>query len=173
MKPYSFTYPLLAILLLSWSSLSSAAVSCTIEVNSGVLVDFGFYQKFKPDPQQATGTIEYICTGDSIDILNPDPPVVSITTTISAGTSGDFSNRTMRLGGFSINYNLYASPSYIPSNVVGDGSLSGPQTLLTPLCPTTGTGGIACTATVYGSIPPSQTVPSGDYVDTVTITATF
>lgn len=151
------------------STVANAEVSCDIRTSDGVLVDFGTYQKLSSTPNRNTGTIELVCTRSELT----DPLTISATITIGPGVSNSFATRHMRQGGASADYNLYASPSYVPANVVGDGSLSGPQTLSVSLCPTTGTGGPTCTAIVYGDVPAAQNIPAGEYVDTVTITATF
>jgi len=133
-----------------------AQAACTVSATG---INFGVYDTFAVTPLDSTGSITVSC--------DRNPPT-DVTVAIGpSGTSGGFTPRMMgqasRPG--RLNYNLFTNAS---RNVIwGDG-----------------TGGTATvflrkinrnhpeTATIYGRIPPLQSVASGSYSDRLTVTIT-
>ena len=146
---------LLAVLAAPWAY-GAADAACTISATG---VAFGNY-----DPQSGTnldgvGTIDVGCHPSD------NAPTVSL----SAGSSGTFSSRTMLSGGDSLDYNLYTTSA---RNIVwGDGFGGSVTVTLTGGSVSGGTR--RYTRSVFGRIPGSQNVPAGSYGDTITLTATF
>jgi spore coat protein U-like protein len=94
-------------------------------------------------------------------VLESLPP---LTISLSAGTTGGFSPRTLTAGASSLNYNLYTSPTF--TTVWGDGT-SGTET------ESYNAGARTVTLTVYGRIPKAQFVSPGGYGNTITVTVTY
>lgn len=148
---------LLAALL--WTQPAAAqADSCAFRAASATLVDFSVYSGGLL-PADSTGVIPLTCT-PAIAL-----GTVAYTVSISTGSSGGFSPRTLlRMGGGgALNYDIYIDPTRLI--VWGDGSL--------------GTGTVSglcsgdCDVLAYGRIPGAQVVPSGSYADDVLITVDF
>ncbi len=130
--------------------------ACTLDVSSGV--NFGSYNPFSSGTNVSMTQLEVTC---------PEGGSSAFTLTLDTGSSGEFSDRTMISGDFTMNYNIYIDPAY--TTVWGDG--------------TSGTGLVSdegsdcvtgCQYTAYGLIPPNQTsVGVGSYADTVNVTLSF
>jgi spore coat protein U-like protein len=130
--------------------------TCRLEVTP---VAFGTYNVFATSATTSTGTISYRC----------GPLDDNIRITISAGSSGTFSLRTLRRAGQpneTLAYNLYASPP--PGQVWGDGS-GGTWSLFLANPPKN----TWVDLTVYGSIPAEQDAGVGSYSDTVMVTLEY
>lgn len=90
----------------------------------------------------------------------------AINVAFSAGSSGDFANRTMQgPSGATIDYQLYDAAS--GGQVLGDGTNS------TATFSGTSTGTTVDTFTVYGIVPAQGAKPVGNYSDSITATLTY
>lgn len=141
-----------------------SAVACNV---NATLVNFGVYDPLSGTPDNITGTVTETCT------LTPPPCSVTqnLTISLSAGSSGNFSMRTMKSGPNSLNYNLYRNSGR--TQIWGDGS--GETFTQTGSVNLTNTNKTRSTnQTIYGSIPALQTsaVP-GSYSDTIIIKITY
>ena len=139
-----------------------AAVSCTV---SAVGVAFGTYNPLSATPTYANGSVQATCT-----LTGTTSTTVTLTSSYSAGASGNFGLRTMLSGANTLGYNLYYDAAY--TQVRGDGtggSQTGGATLnLTRTSPTQTASG-----TIYGRIPAGQDVAAGSYADTIVVTVTY
>ncbi|MCK9623147.1 MAG: spore coat U domain-containing protein [Methylobacter sp.] len=153
-----------AILALALGGMAGSAYglgeSCNVS-SSGV--NFGVYDVFSTNANDAAGNIQVACTNGLISLL------VSYNIRLSTG-GGSYASRSMASGGsHSLSYNLYTDSNH--SIVWGDGSA--------------GTGirndgyllGILSTVTrnypVYGRIPALQNAYVGIYSDTITMTVNY
>lgn len=141
------------------------AASCTI---SATPAGFGIYDETQNDT--AIATISGSCTRGA-----RDNDIVSSTVTLSTGASGTYASRQMVNGANRLNYNLYVNPAR--SLVWGDGSgatatvnaltRQGNGRFLNPNATRT------YSLPAYGRIPAGQSVPRGNYADTITVTITY
>jgi spore coat protein U-like protein len=123
------------------------AAECSLSVMN---VSFGAYDTLSPFDSDITGSITVSCDEETTGEVS-----------LSAGL-GSFTARRMQSGAQSLFYNLYLDATRL--NIWGDGS---PGTSLLSISSTGGT------YTVYARIPARQTVPVGEYADTITVTLTF
>jgi spore coat protein U-like protein len=145
--------PALALLcLLVWPA--AAAAQCTVSATG---VNFGAYDVFSSTARDSTGSITYRC-------LLP----LAVQITLSTGSAGSFSPRTLRKGAEPLNYNLYRDSGR--STVWGDGS-SG--TSIYSATVTALQVAVDILVTVFGRIPAGQDVSAGSYTDTITVTINF
>lgn len=144
------------------SQAALAVVSCSVAASG---VAFGIYTALSATPLDSTGTVTVTCT-----LLSGGATTVNLTASLSAGSSGNFTTRTMLAGTSKLNYNLYWSNAY--QQVWGDGtggSYYGVASVpLTPANPTQQTSG-----TMYGRIGSGQDVAPGAYLDTIVVTVTY
>ena len=123
--------------------------ACSINV---IEVNFGSYDVFSNAALNSTGKIDVNC-----------PSGVGYTIGLSAG-SGIFTQRVMRNGAHSLNYNFFTAANRVL--VWGDAS-NGSVTV-------SGSGtDETVDHVVYGRIPPNQNVYPGSYSDTITVEITF
>ena len=133
---------------------ATASAACTISVTS---VSFGSYSVYTTSPDDSTGTITYRCG-------NSDK---NITVTVSAGTAGTFSPRTMKQGASDQpSYNLYTDATR--ATIWGDGTAG--TSFYSKSNPPNGQDTVL---TVYGRILAQQDVRVGSYTDTVIATVNF
>lgn len=149
----------LLALAMAWPQVATAQVdSCAFRAASATLVDFSVYSGGLL-PVDSTGVIPLTCT----------PAIamgtVAYTISISTGSSGSFSPRTLqRMGGGGVlMYDVYIDPTRLV--IWGDGTL-GTGTV-------SGVCGGDCDVLAYGRIPGAQIVPAGSYADDVLITVDF
>jgi spore coat protein U-like protein len=151
-------------LVLAWFAVPAAyAIDCTV-ATSGVA--FGTYDASLATPTDSVGNLTVRCSHVGGGALK-----TSYTVALSAGSSGDFTRRTMRAGQSTLDYNLYSSASRL--QVWGNGSrgsvLVGGSLLVNP-------GKFAINEMVhpiYGRIPPLQSPEPGTYSDTLLVTLSF
>ena len=126
--------------------------ACTL---SATPVAFGPYDVFQVGPTDSTGTITYRCNNNDHGIR----------IAISAGSSGTFTNRTLKNGTENLLYNLFYGGF---GQVWGDGT-SGTTTyfLHNPA------NNQNIVITVYGRAPAGQDVAVGSYTDTVVVTLEY
>lgn len=120
-------------------------------------VNFALYDVLSFTPNDSTG-------GITVDCSNPVGKPITVTVTLSTGSSGSFFERKMKLstGSDTLIYNLYTNAAR--DRVMGDGSgtteapfnvVTRPQAWAIPL---------------FGRIPARQNVPPGIYSDVLTAT---
>ena len=143
-----------------------AITDCTI---GATVAAFGNYDGTQNDT--GASTISGSCSRGN----NPDPDINSPIISLSAGVSGGYASRQMANGTNRLNYNLFIDVNR--TTVWGDGigststvaalNLLGNGRFLNP----NQTRNFSFTA--YGRTPASQSVASGSYSDSITITLTF
>jgi spore coat protein U-like protein len=131
---------------------ASVADNCTIGITTDLA--FGHVPSQISADQDQTSSISFTCTGRT-------PWQVGL----NGGLHASGNTRRMRLGATDsyVSYELYRDPSR---------TLRWGDTLDTDTVSGTGTGSEQG-LTVYGRVPASQSVPHGDYSDTVTVTVTY
>jgi len=139
-----------ALVLLGGAQRTEA--SCTL---SATPVAFGPYDVFQVGPTDSTGTITYRCNNNDHGIR----------IAISTGTSGTFTNRTLKNGSENLQYNLFYGGF---AQVWGDGT-GGTTTYFQHNPPNNQN----VVVTVYGRTPAGQDVGIGSYADTVVVTLEY
>jgi len=129
-----------------------AEAACTVTATA---VAFGSYDVFAAGPTDSTGTIIYRCSASDHDIR----------IAISAGTSGTYTNRTLKRSTDDLLYNLYYNGF---TQVWGDGS-GGTTTYFIKNPP----NNQDVTLVVFGRITAGQDVGVGSYTDTVVVTLEY
>ncbi len=142
----------LLVVLALFSGARQADAACTL---SATAVAFGTYDVFQATPTDSTGTITYRCGNSDHNIR----------IAISAGSSGSFTNRTLKRGTESLLYNLFYGGFTL---VWGDGS-GGTTTYFENNPP----NNKDVVLTVYGRITAAQDVAIGSYADTVVVTLEY
>jgi len=128
---------------------AAAQTACTV---SATPVSFGNYSPYAASPLDSTGQVTVSCTQDS-----------SYTITMNAGihAGGNFTGRRMSNGQSYLAYQLYSDSTR--TTIWGDGSGGSASQFFAN----------AGTATVYGRIPPRQTVSAGTFTDTILVTISY
>lgn len=140
-----------------------AAASCSV---SAMGPAFGIYDPLNAAPTLANGSITATCTW-----TGGGPTTVNLTSSYSAGNSGNFSSRSMLSGSHVLSYNLYFDDAY--TQIRGDGtggSLTGGASLTVSRNNRSQT---TPTSTIYGRIPAGQDVAAGSYTDTIIVTVFY
>ena len=143
----------LVLCVLLFQEQAQAATGCTVLSVSGV--NFGEYNPRDRMPFDSVGTIVYECRGAG------GADTVSIE--LSRSRAGRF-DRTMTRMGSAIEYNLFLDPAR--TQIWGDG--------------TGGTGVYRGRASsqpvsvpVYGRLAPRQSLPEGNYADSIVVTLVY
>lgn len=138
-----------------------AALSlCACSVSATAL-SFGDYDPFSSTPNESTATV-------TVDCLLVVALAGSFDVALSAGSSGSFSQRTLRnASSETLNYNLYTTTGR--TTVWGDGT--GGSAIVTPTF--SALLAVHRELTVYGRITARQNVRWGPYTDTITVTVTY
>jgi spore coat protein U-like protein len=131
--------------------------SCMIST-SGLL--FGTYSQQSIGPTDSVGTISTTCTSD-------DPGNSTFSISLSAGNSGNASQRAMTGGSGGLLYNLFTNATR--STVWGDDTGGGVSVVA--MFPQ-GSGNTQLIS-VYGRIPARQNVAPGLYGDVIVVTITY
>ena len=141
-----------ALALLAGGRAHALVSSCTVSAGG---VAFGTYDPTVATVTVSTGTVSVSCVVSGATGHNP------ITVALSAGSSGNFTARTLKNGTDFLDYNLYIDAAY--SQVWGDGTgISLTNTIyVTP-------GKQSFDATIYGMMPAAQSSGSGTFNDTIT-----
>lgn len=159
------TKPRLAVLLIlavvPWAELAaqqtasttfrvSARVDAVCEITAPDL-DFGVYSAQGSSPLQSTTLMRATCTPNT---------TYNIGLSEGVSTGATVNQRKMMSGATnSLNYQLYSDSAH---SIIW-GTTTGTDTV-------TGTGtGLAQDHTVYGQVPAAQSVPAGNYEDTITV----
>lgn len=130
------------------------AVSCSVTATG---VAFGIYTPLQASALNANGTVAISCTGVLYDVA---------TVSLSTGSSGTYTNRTLKSGAAALDYNLYTSAN--GSQIWGNGS-SGTgtaQAVVWFFAPT-------ANLTVYGAVDAGQDPAPGTYMDTITVSVAY
>ena len=166
MKPFVLKCALLLCVVALFSPLHAA--TCSVSASS---INFGSYDPTSSAAVTANGSISFTCTNTG----NGD----TVTVMLSTGSSGSYANRTLVLGGQSLDYNIYADSGY--TAILGNGT-GGSYYLYACYgrgsgspCSTSGgyPSGTTFTGAMYGQLPGGQDVSAGTYSDTLTVTLTF
>lgn len=131
------------------------AMSCSVGASA---IAFGAYDGLTGLPLDSTATLTYRCD----DVLPGDSIIVQL----SRGIAPSYLPRTLRQGGFQLEYNLYLDA--LRTRIWGDGSAGTQQ--LGPFFPP---NALSTNVSVYGRIAGGQPVPGGSYSDTVIVTVVF
>ncbi|MBV9576750.1 MAG: spore coat protein U domain-containing protein [Gammaproteobacteria bacterium] len=136
-------------------------LNCTCTISSSTF-NFGAYSPLNSSPTAGTSNLSVTCSA-LLASLN-----VSYVISLNTGSSGNYTNRTMKFSSSNLNYNIYTTVAH--STVWGDGTSS------------TGTISDNYTLsvlsmtrmyTMFGLIPALQNLPAGTYTDSITATVTF
>lgn len=142
----------------AWAACAQLSVcSCTVTTTG---VSFGNYIPIDPTNNDSSGSVRVRCT--LLVAL-----AGSYTIDLSTGSSGTYSQRTLKNGASTLAYNLYVDAAH--SQVLGDGS--GGSSHITRSF--TALLAIDQTTNVYGRIPGAQNVLAGIYSDTIIVTVTY
>lgn len=148
---------LLAALLLGPAP--ALAETCTVAAPT---LAFGTYDVFSPSPLNSGGTVTVTCT--TLISLN-----VSFNVTLSTGSSGNHSARTMTSGAATLAYQVYVDSAR--SRIWGSGSQNSSiftgGYLLGVLFP------VVTSFDFYAQVPARQNVTPGSYADVLTVTVTY
>lgn len=150
-------------LALSLHSANAAVATTTFQVTATVGsactvtaadLAFGAYNPLSPTPTTATTTVTVQCT-----LLS------AYTIGLSAGTGSGatVAMRKMTKGADTLNYSLYQDVAHLLvwGETIGTNTVAGVGT------------GLAIPTTVYGQIPASQSVATGAYADTITVSVNY
>jgi spore coat protein U-like protein len=131
----------------------TAAVSQTCLVVATPLA-FGTYDPTSATPTDGTTTVTVTCT-------TATPYNVGLSA--GGGTGATVASRKMTSGSNLLNYTLYQTAAHttVWGQTVGTDTIAGTAT------------GLPIAYTVYGRIPAQQSVGSGAYTDTITVTVTY
>jgi len=144
----------MAVFVASGMSLHDAVAQtlgrCTVTTTS---VSFGSYDSFTAAPTDGEGTVSYTCLG----------LMKTLRISISTGGSGTYGSRRMSGPGSTLAYNLFLDATH--QTIWGDGS-GGSQ----PFLHNNIVIYVNYTATIYGRIPPLQSVALGTYSDSPVVT---
>lgn len=154
--------PLLALLVALGTLLCSAAARAEFCVVAANNLAFGVYDLFSPTPLDSSTTVRVSC-------LSLFPPGVDYEVQLSTGQAGSFNTRAMTNGASQLNYNLYSNASR--TTVWGDGTAGTSVTTEAYNLPPFRVRRIDYR--IYGRIFPGQSVTSGSYLDTITVTVIF
>jgi spore coat protein U-like protein len=130
---------------------AQAGVSCSVSATG---VAFGAYDVLASSPADSSGTISILCNRNR-----------SVTVTMSAGSSGSYSSRTLRKGADALNYNLFLDAAR--TQIWGNNSGGSGQLDLTVARNATST------VPVYGRIPARQNAAIGSYNDSIIVTVIY
>ena len=147
------------------------AGTCTISAPG---LSFSNYDPTSSADVTGTGSATVNCSDTGVDVLFG----FSVSISLSQGSSGTFTTRTLKQGAKSLGYNLYLNAG-ATGTVFGDGT-AGTGTyaicypgLLAPCSGNTGQSGQAYSVPVYGRITAGQDVSAGNYSDALIATVTF
>jgi spore coat protein U-like protein len=144
--------------LLLASGIACAAPSCTI---TSTAITFSTYDPLSSTALASTGTLGFSCTSG---VLTGGD---NFTISLSTGSSGTYTTRTMKSGIKILNYNLYTTVS--DTTVWGNGT-AGTATVTAHY---SANNAPPVNVTVYALIPAMQNVTAGSYTDSIVATVTF
>lgn len=131
---------------------ASVGDNCTVSTTA---VAFGPVDVTREADDTATGTLVVTCTLGKAWSASAGP---------GSGPSATVALRKMLSGADELTYTLYRD---VARTLIWGDNTNGTSKI-------TGTGtGVADTRTIYGTVPTPQTVPTGSYADTVTVTVSY
>lgn len=145
------------LLVFFWGGMSLAwSAACKITATP---LTFGVYDMLSQIPKDATAQLLISCNNKTIS-----PATVQVRISAGGGTVGQ---RRMAgpIAGSVLLYNLFTNPGM--SSIVGDGT-AGSEVLTNVVDKST-----PWNVTLYGRIPPLQTIPIGIYSDALTATILY
>ncbi len=153
--------------LMLWTGASAAHALCVLPACTCSVattgVAFGTYQPLTNTAKDSEGNVRVSCTGVGL--------VIPYTLALSTGSSGSYTMRTMRLGAYALNYNLYTDLNRtIPWTNVSPNNIKSGSIVLN----LAGIG-VADDHTIYGRLMAGQqtAVPGINYTDSITVTITY
>lgn len=156
---------LLAFIVVNLMPLASYAtcigLGCTCSATSNP-IPFGTYAPLSGTALTMNGNIAVTCSALLVG-LN-----VSYVITLNKGSSSTYTPRVMLHGAAQMQYNLYTSPQF--ASIWGDGTggtVSRSDAYLLNLL------SVTRNYVVYGNVPGSQNLPTGNYQDNITATVTY
>lgn len=143
-------------------AVASPAQACTLCSCSASVTNmtFGSYDPLSGTAKSANASV-------AVDCSSLLPLLGSIDISLSPGSSGVATTRTMKKGTDALSYNVYRDAAL--TSILGNGS--GGTTLLTRTL--NGLLFYSSTSTLYGQIPARQWVAPGSYSDSLILTVTF
>jgi spore coat protein U-like protein len=142
------------LLLVLGADAAHAALKCKVAATS---LDFGLYSPLAAGPLDTAGTVTAQCQG-GLGIVRFQ---------LSAGSSGDGTNRLMQGPGGTLGYNIYLNSAR--TEIWGDGSAGTREALRQQ----TRRGRMEHEVTAYGRMPPGQDAAPGFYTDDIVVTVIF
>jgi spore coat protein U-like protein len=141
-----------------------AVADCSV---SSTGVAFGIYDPTATAATDSTGNLTLVCT-----YVSGGGQRVNYTVALSTGYSGTFTQRWMRGGPSTLNYNLFDTAAR--ARIWGDGS-AGTVVISDGFAvgPGQGNNRREVVYPIYGRIPAQQAVDTGNYSDTIVVTLTF
>jgi spore coat protein U-like protein len=170
MKPHFLRWVVILVAMSFGSSLWAA--SCTITPKG---LAFSSYDPTSSTDVTGTGNTVINCSATTFGDLLAG---FNVTISLSQGSSGTYTTRTLKQGGQNLDYNLYLNPSGT-GTVFGDGSAgTGNYAVCYPglfasCSGNAGQSGQDYSVPVYGRLPAGQDVGGGSYSDTLIATVTF
>ena len=145
----------IGVAILLFGSAARLEAACSVSASG---VSFGTYDILASAPNDSTGAV----------VLQCSPSDKNIRVTLSAGTSGTYTARTLKRGSDQLLYNLFRDAAR--TIVWGDGS-GGTSVLLI----VNWTGGPNTTQThpIYGRMPAQQDAAAGTYNDRSVVSINF
>jgi spore coat protein U-like protein len=136
------------------TSLSVTATVLSVCIVAATPLAFGNYDPTSSTALAGTTTLAVTCTNGTTYNVGLGP---------GAGTGATVASHKMTFGANLLNYTLYSNATHttVWGQTVGTDTQSGVAT------------GLPISYTIYGLIPAQQTVPSGAYSDSVTVTVTY
>lgn len=165
MRRASLAASMLAPAALCLALEAHAQVGCDLDVTP---MSFGIYDTLSPLGSQVTGSVTVTCR-----LLDPNAAErISYSIALGPG-SGSYARRTMRAAGTSetLGYNIHLR-SVSPATVWGDGT-GGTVTANGSMTINKNSDRRPLVLPLVGAIPPLQSVASGVYTDTLTVTVTW
>ena len=151
-------------MLMLFMAAAAQAVICGVTTGG---LPFTAYDVYSTTAVTGNATITVACNYQASDTGSID---VNYTISLSTGSSNSFVNRTMKLAGDDLLYNIYTSNTY--GVVWGDGT-GGSSTQGGTFKLTNGHPNGSANWTAYGRIPALQDVSVGNHIDNVTISVAY
>lgn len=146
---------LLLLVLINFND-ANAGINCTVSVPTLNFGNYNFLNKIN-----TTSTTAAVVTCSS----NGWNESVGFELSVSTG-SGTYDQRLMANASNKLKYNIYIDNTY--KTIFGDAS--GGTSIITDEVKIVGFGPTTWPHTIYGKIPAGQSVPTGTYTDTMTVT---
>jgi spore coat protein U-like protein len=157
-REWGESIPWAAVLVLLIAEKSLAASSCSVVVAPP---SFGNYNPSVVASLDTTGNVQVSCSGGLGRI--------SYTIILSSGSEGSYENRKLKHLTNKLRYNLYVDGAY--TQIWGDGSAG--TSIVSDSYIQPGTGNTIRNYPIYGRLFSKQNVPTGTYLDGLTVTVNY